>query len=291
MGAVSYVTELGNVITPTDVVSGSLGPALVKKVTMMNLMHLEDLPPNTNVKKLRKDAALTAVSGATTESTAVALASGGELTQTSVTATAAKMAISSALSVEEQQWGTVTAAGMAEKQADAIARGVDNEALGLAAGFSNSVTASAGATLEDIYLCQYTIFAGEVPDKEIPLAVVITHKANYNLKIQSMQTGASAFVNQQFLGILNSTPQANNFAGAIPGFNFYATSGFGTSGGDTVQLVIHPKYALFGMFAPRPVTWFVNKGTEGLYSETVTYFFYDVGEYYDAAGVGYLSDT
>jgi hypothetical protein len=290
VGAVSFVTELGNIVTPTDVISDVLGPALVKKVTMMNLMHVEDIPTGTPVKKFRKDGALTEPSATTAESNAVALATGGELSQTSVSATAAKMAISSALSVEEQEWGSVTLADIALKQADAIARGVDTTALSRTSGFSQTVTSSAGLALEDIYLAGYTIDNNEVPDLEVQKAVVISRKARHNLQIQSLQTGASAFVNSQFLSILNDRPRPNNLVASIPGYDIYATSGFATSGGDNLQLVLHPKYGLAGMFAPRPVTWVVNKGTEGLYSESVTYWFFAIVEWYDQACVTLASD-
>lgn len=288
--AVSYVTEIGNIITPDNVVSDVLGPALVKKVTMMNLMHVEDIPTSTPVKKFRKDGALAEPSTTVAESTAVSLAAGGELSQSAVNATAAKMAISSALSVEEMQWGSMSLADIALKQADAIARGVDTTALSRASGLSQSVTSSAGLTLEDIYLAGYTIDNQEVPDLEVQKAVVISRKARHNLQIQSLQTGASAFVNTQFLSILNDKPRPNNLVASIPGYDIYATSGFATSGGDNVQLVIHPRYCLAGMFAARPVTWTANKGTEGLFSESVTYYFFAIVEWYDQAGVALNSD-
>lgn len=290
MTAQAYVTELANVITPDNVVSDVLGPALVKKVTMMNLMYVEDIPTSTPTKKFRKDGSLTEPTGTTGESNPVALAAAGELTQSSISATAAKMAISSALSVEEMTWGSQSLADIALKQADAIARGVDSTALSRATGLSQSVTSAAGLTIEDIYLAGYTIDNQEVPDLEVQKAVVISRKARHNLQIQTLQTGASAFVSSQHLSILNDKPKANNLVASIPGYDIYSTSGFQTSGGDNVQLVIHPKYCLAGMFAARPVTWSANKGTEGIYTESVTYFFFAIVEWYDQAGVALNSD-
>ncbi len=291
MSAVAYVTEMGNVIRPTDAVSRILGPALKKRVTMLNLMTAEEIPADTNVKKMRKRGFLTAVSGTTAESTAVALATGGEYTETAVTLTAAKMAISSGLSAEEERWGHLTMLDLANEQADAIARGVDNDALSLLSGFSSSVTCATGATLEDLYTSYYTIRNKEVPLQGVQLAVVIAPKAQLNLNIQTLQSQASAFMSERILTILGGKPQANNLVASIPLFDIYVTTGFGTSGGDNVQGVIHPQLALCGIFDGSPLTWTADKVTEGLYKESGTFYFYDVAEFYDEAGVCFLSDT
>lgn len=289
--AVAFVTEMTNIIRPTDAVSRLLGPALKKKVTMINLMETEEIPADTNVVKKRKRGYLTEPSGATAESTAVALAAGGEYTEASVTLTATKMAISSALSAEEERWGHLTMADLANEQADAIARGVDTDALSLFSGFSSSVTCVAGATLEDLYTSYYTIRNKEVPLQGVQLAVVIAPKGQLNLNLQTLQSQASAFMSERILSILGGKPQANNLVASIPLFDIYVTTGFGTSGGDNIQGVIHPQLALAGIFDRSPVTWSADKVTEGFYKESGTFFFYDVAEYYDQAGVGFLSDT
>lgn len=289
MGAVANITELGNSVNPTDVISSAIAPALVKKVCMPNLMHTESLPDRTLVKKHPKKGTLTAA--ALAEATALAVNSDGELSDTSVSSTIAKCAVSSGLSVEQLQFGAIDAARIAEEQASAIARFVDNDALGLFSGLTTSVTAASTLTLDDIMLAQYSIFNSECPNKEVNLAVVLSHKGHYNIKKEIVQSGASPFTNQAYLEVLGGNPQANCYVGSMPGFDFYATSGHATSGGDTVQAVFHPQWCFGGNFAAAPQFVSNMKGSEGLYMEIVGYFFYDVYEWNDLCGVKVLSDT
>lgn len=290
MGAVSNITEFSNTISYPKVLSDLMAPAFVKATCMMNLMHVEDLPIMSMVKQFRKNGSLTAATLA--ESTALAVNSNGELTRTAVDATAAKCAVSSGLSVEALRFSDLDVTTIADAQANAIARFVDNDALSLAGGFSTSVTAAAGLTVNDVLLAQYSIYAAECPNKEVPLAVVIGHRAHLNIKQQLTESGASAWTSQQLISILQTTPQANCFVGALgPSLNFYATSGFGTSSGDNQQMVIHPQWAIAGMFDSAPRLIANMKGSEGLYQEAVSYFFYDVLEWNDAAGVLLNSDS
>jgi hypothetical protein len=287
--AVANITELSNSVNPTNVVSDVMSPALVKSTCMMNLMHTEGLPAGTMTKLHGKKGSLTAA--ALAESTALAVNSNGELTDTSVTSTIAKVAVSSGISVEQLKFGNIDDVRIVEEQGAAIARYVDNDALSLFTGLSTVVTSTSIMTLDDIMLGQYNIFNSECPNKEVPLAVVLSHKGHYNIKKEIIQSGASAFTNPAFLEILGGKPQANCYVGSMPGLDFYATSGHQTSGGDTAQGIIHPLWCLGGNFAPAPETWSVKKGSEGIYEEHITFFFYDCYEYNDLCGVELLSDT
>jgi hypothetical protein len=256
---------------------------------MMNLMHAESLPEGTMTKLHGKKGSLTAASLA--ESTALAINSNGELADSSASSTIAKCAVSTGISIEQLKFGNIDDVRVVEDQASAIARYVDNDALSLFTGLSTVVTSTSIMTLDDIMLGQYNIFNSECPNKEVPLAVVLSHKGHYNIKKEALQSGASAFTSQQWLAILNSTPQANCYVGSLPGLDFYATSGHQTSGGDTAQGIIHPMWCLGGNFAPAPETWSIKKGSEGLYEEHVTFYFFDTYEYNDLCGVELLSDT
>ncbi len=289
MAAVSNITELANSIHPTDVVSSVQSPALVKNNCMMNLMTVDDLPKGTMTKIFPKKGTLTAA--ALAESTALAPDSNGELTDTSVTATIAKCVVSSGISVEDLEFGTIDDARVVEEQGKAIARFVDNDALGLFSGFSTAVTSTSIMTIDDIMQGQYSIYASECPEKEIPLAVVLSHKGHYNVKKEIIQSGAAVWSNPTYLSILGGAPEANCFVGSLSNMDFYATSGHATSGGDTVQGVFHPKWALVGSFAPAPQTWSRDNGREGLFREHVSFYFYDVLEFNDLCGVKLLSDT
>src|SRR3954469_25607803 len=98
MSAVAFVSEFGNTVNPTDVLSDLMAPPFVKKVIAPNLIHAEDLPVRTMTKKHVKDAALSGTLSAISESNPVALAAAGEFSQTSVTSTIAKIAIASGIS-------------------------------------------------------------------------------------------------------------------------------------------------------------------------------------------------
>ncbi len=288
---VSNVTEFGNAINPTDVIAAGIAPAFVKSTCMMALMNNQSLPVGTMTAKLIRSGSLTAA--ALAESTAQAPDANGELTDTSVSATIAKCAVVTAVSVENSQFGNNMGADrIAFEHGSAIGRFVDNDALSLFSGLSQTVTAASTLTLNDVLLAQYAIYAGECPNKEVPLAVVLSHRGHLNIKQEITQSGAALWSNGSELSILGGTPQNNCFVGSIGGsLDFYATSGHATSSGDTVQGVIHPMWALAGFFAPAPVTWIENEGRGGFFTAYATYYFYDVLEYNDAAGVRLLSDT
>ena len=290
MSAVSYVTERANAVNVTDVIAAGVAPAFVKANCMMALMHTENLPAGTMTAKLTKKGSLT-IAGALVEATALALASGAELTDTSSDATIAKAAIVSGVSVEAEQFGNINTARVAEEQGAAFGRYVDNDALSLFGGFSQSVTATSILTLDDILTAQATIFASEVPNKEVSLKFVTHHKGGMNLRKELVTSSASIWTNPAFVEVLAGKPQTNCFIGSVLGMDFYQTSGHSTSGGDTVQGLFHPMWALAGFFAPAPVITPLFKGSEGFYTEVAGYYFYDVLEYCDLAGCKVLSDT
>lgn len=290
MGAVSYVTERGNAVNVTDVIAAGVAPAFVKATCMMALMHTENLPVNTMTAKLTKKGSLT-IAGALAESTALALASGAELTDTSADATIAKAAIVSAVSVEAEQFGNINVARVSEEQGSAFGRYVDNDALSLFSGLSQSVTSTSVLTLDDIMTAQYTVFAGECPNKEVALKYVAHHKGAMNVRKELITSGASVWSNPAFVEVLQGAPQNNCYIGSMLNIDFYQTSGHATSGGDTVQAIFHPMWTFAGFFAPAPVITPLFKGSEGFYTEVAGYYFYDVLEWNDLAGVKVLSDT
>jgi hypothetical protein len=289
MGAVSNITEFGNSVNVTDVLAAGISPALVKANCMMNLMHVEGLPAGTMTAKLVKKGSLSAASLA--ESTALAPNGDGELTDTSVSATIAKCAVVSGVSVEQGQFGSISADRIAAEHGAAIARFIDNDALSLLSGLSTAVTSASILTIDDVMLGQFNIFNSECPNKEVPLKAVLSHRGHYNIKKEIVQSGASVWTNQSFLEILAGTPQNNCHVGSLGPIDFYATSGHATVGGDTVQGIFHPMWCFAGFFAPAPMTWVKAKGSEGFYTEYASYMFYDVLEWNDLCGVKLLSDT
>lgn len=291
MGAVANITELSNSNTIGNALSAIGSPALVKGVLGLNLMYTENLPEKTNVKKFMKFGSLTAASLA--ESTALQPDANGELTDSSVSATAAKIAVSSGLSVEEEKFGMIDLARIANEQFSAIARAVDNDFIGMAAGLATTQTAASVMTIDDIMIGQLSIYNSNVPNQEVTLAAVLGPRAVYNVKKEIIQSGAAAWSNPAQLNIFQGAPvKANGFVGNIPGVcDVYQTTGFATTGGDDQQMIIHPQWCLAGMFDSAPVSWVERKGPEGLYTSVISYLFYDVIEWNDLAGVMLRSDT
>lgn len=289
MAAVANITEFGNSVNVTDVLAAGISPALVKSNCMMALMHTEDLPAGSMTAKLTKRGYLSAASLA--EATALAPDANGELTDSSVSASIAKCAVVSGVSVEQGQFGNISADRIAAEHGAAIGRFVDNDALSLFSGLSTSVTSASILTIDDVMLGQFNIFNSECPNKEVPLKAVLSHRGHYNIKKEIINSGASVWSNESYLQILAGAPQSNCYVGSLGQIDFYSTSGHATSGGDTVQAIFHPMWAMAGFFAPAPVTWVREKGAEGFYTEYASYYFYDVLEWNDLCGVKLLSDT
>lgn len=292
MAAVANVTELANSTTIGNELSALSSPALVKSVVMINLMYAENLPERTNVKKFRKNGSLTATNPQA-EATALAIGSGGELTDSGADATAAKAAIVSGISVEEQKFGTIDLERVGNEQFGAIARAVDTDGLSMFSGLSTSVTSTSVLTIDDVMLGQFNIYNSNCPNQEVPLSTVVAPRAGYNLKKELINSGASVWTNPAMLGLFNGAPvQPNGYIGSIPGVSdFYQTTGHATSGGDDVQAIFHPMWAFAGMFDAVPTSWLSNKGSEGFFTELASYYFYDVVEWNDLCGVKLLSDT
>ncbi len=293
--AVSYVTEKANVNTLSYVLSRMLAPSLQKRVVCMNLMYIEPAPTASNVVRIRKSGALTA--GAQTESTAFALAANGELTDTYVDLTMAAAAVVSARSEQLDRFGGAdgSLARIAAEQGAALARYVDNDALSLLASVSNTVTATAGLTFDDLATAQYYIFNANCPDLDMSLAAILGPRAFQKLNIAAHSSGAAAYANDAMLGIFKDTggkPQANGYRGEIyPGIGGYMTTGFATTGGDDQQGLVHPKWGLAGTFDDSVRVKTAYKISEGFYEEVGSIYFYDVAEFNAGACCQIKSDT
>lgn len=290
MAPVSNITEFGNSVHVTDVVSRLMAPAFVKTNQTMNLIYTEELPVGTMTKLFGKKGSLTAA--ALVESTALAVDSNGELTDTSVSSTVAKVAVSSGLSIEGETFGSIDLNRISEEQGAAIGRYVDDDLIGLFSGLSVGVTSTTVMTVDDLMLGQYSIDSSKCPNPEVMLQAVLGARAVYNLRKEMIQSGASAWTNQTMLNVLMGQPQRNGYVGSIPGIaDVYRNFGFGTTGGDDIQGIFHPMWCFAGQFAAGPSSWITRKGSEGIYTECVSWYFYDVFEWNDLAGVKLRSDT
>lgn len=293
MAVVSNVTEVSNSVTIGNVLSAKSSPAFVKTAVGLNSLYRENLPGKgqSAVKKFTKEGSLT-VTNPQGESDSLAIGSGGEYTETSVSATAAKCAIVSGLSVEADKFGNIDMAKLVSKAGEAVGRAVSNDIIGMGSGFSNGVTCTNIATLADLYTALFTIQNGNCPNQEVLMHFICNPRAGRAIKAELSTTGASAFTNPQMLEVLMGLPSTGGYLGTIPGLcEVYQTTGFSATGGDDQQPFIHPMWALAGIFDSAPETWITKKGSEGFYTEAASFYFYDVVEWNDAAGVNFRSDT
>lgn len=293
MAVVSNVTEVANSVTIGNVLSSISSPAFVKAAVGLNSLYRENLPGKgqSAVKKFTKEGSLT-VTNPQGESDSLAIGSGGEYTETSVSATAAKCAIVSGLSVEADKFGNVDINKLVTKAGEAVGRAVSNDVISMGSGFSQGVTCSSIATLADLYTAQFTIFNGNCPNQEVLPHFICNPRSGMAIKSELSSSGASAFTNPQMLEVLMGLPSTGGYLGTIPGLcEVYQTTGFSATGGDDQQPFMHPMWALAGIFDSAPETWIAKKGSEGFYTEAATMYFYDIVEWNDAAGINFRSDT
>ena len=289
-------TELGNIVHQTNVISDGITAALVNPVVVAPLIRYEALPVGTNVKLFRKDGSLTAEEVA--ESTVQTVdAAGQELTQTSVTATCVKLCSNCILSVEAEQFSSITLGDIARYCAEAIGRDWDDEILALFTGFTgNPVVSTSVLTLADCVEAGYKIRAATAGVSVGQLKGAFDFKGIFELQKEGLASGAAHYAVESEIALLKGMTGLNGYAGSKAGIDFYQTSGLPTSGSDDVALVFDPLLAFGGMISPSPIVklnWLGGAGSaQGGYStEVAAYIFCDVIEWNDQAGATVSSDT
>lgn len=292
MSPVANVTELGNTVQGA-LLSSIVSPAFVKEAVGLNSLARDNMPGKGqgNVKKVVKEGSIT-VTNPHAESEPLAIGSNGEYTETSVNLTAAKACVVTGISLEQERFGTLTEDKLMELASQAVGRAVSNDIIGLAAGFSNGVTASAHLTIADLYTALFTMQNTNLPDLATLPHFIGSHRAVNKIKGEMASTGATPYVNPGLLDILVNLPATGGYMGTIPGLcEVYQTSGHATTGGDDQMPFMHPTLALAGMFDSAPTFWMSKKGSEGFYTEIAAAYFYDAAEINDGAGVNVRADT
>lgn len=283
-------TELANIIGPTDVISDGITPALVSRVVALPLIYTEALPMGTNVKKFRKEGSLTAE--AIAESAAYTFSASSEYTETSVTATATKFGVISKITLEANKFRNLTPERLIMKQAEAIARDLDDEVLALFSGFSTQVTATSTLTVDDILQAVYLVQSGTSGVSGRRLRGIFDFKGINEIRKEIIGSTAVAWSHSEMVGILAGLQEPNGYVGSLAGVDLFQTSGLPLATADDVALVFDPELAFASMIGDSVDTYVSPmKGSEGGYWEVASYQFYDVVEWNDAAGVGVLSDS
>lgn len=288
-------TKFENIAGITDVISDAISPALQNPVVVAPLIKYEPLPVGTNVKLWRKDGYLVAEEINEVAAQAVD-GSEQELTQSTVTATMVKLAATTMLSVEVQQFRGLNLNTMARYIGEAIARDWDDEILALFSSFDNTVTSTTIQTLSDIIQGTYNVRSNTAGVSVGPLVGVFDFKAIMELEIELSSSSAAHLSLPTEIALLQGMSGANGFRGEKGGVWFYQTSGLPTATSDDKALIYDPEICFGGQISERPMVktrWLggAGDGTRGFCDEVSGWVFCDVVEWNDAAGCTMSSDT
>lgn len=274
MGAVANVTTMSNTWSVNRVLSQRAAPEFKKAAVLMGLIYSEDLPEGqaTAVKGFRRTGYVDATA---TLAEATALAIGTPREDTLVDATAAKAVRVDGVSIENQKFSIAGLNSYVQSQARSLARAVDNQGLALFPSVTNQVDAEGALTIDDLDEAQLLILAGEIPDANKNLTFVGSLRGMRNLKSDIRDSGGAAMSNERFLSIFNGPPQLNGYYGSLPGYDlYYVPSGLTAVSTQSSQCLFHGDWAFAGMYDRQINVVTTEKGSEGLYTEVVSYFFW-----------------
>lgn len=291
----AFETEISNFITIGNAVSAGISGAFVNASQGLGLVYAESLPANTNVKKFRKSGSLTAE--AISESAAYTYSANSELTHTSVTATATKKMVATRMSVESLRFASDVGAEMsriAAAQGAALARLFDADLKALFSGISGIVTASTILTKDNLLDAQYTIFNGIKGAFSGKLVGMLDYKGANEMRKELTSATASIFGNMETLGLVGNPKSPAGYIGNFAGIDLYQTDGLPSGGGDDTACIWDP--AICFAAAIDGVSGFNTTIQEPAVSnnmgrELVTYGFWNIVEWNDAAACAVKSDT
>lgn len=287
-------TTTSTLILLSAAVEASIAPMFTPAAIMQPLMASFSLGvPNAKALDLP-------VSGTVTASTVAEAAAStpATLTDTKVTLTIKKAVCSIKPTVETLKFSAGGNIGRLTSLAtQACVKRYEQDALALAAGFSQSVDSGTALTVANVIAAAYLVKAGNIPMVGA-LDAILSYGASQDVAsdIRS-QTGS-------FYGNPNFNPQEKPGAvGARPGYmgtffgiNWWETGNHTTGGGNDEMMVIARDYAIAALYPMGNVPLFevaVSGDAEFLNGNVIlrVYEWYQVGEYVDAAGVRVLADT
>lgn len=287
----AFETEQGNFALPTNVISDGIAAALVSAVVALPWVRKEDLPANTNVKLARKAGKVE--SATLSESSNWTYDANSEYTEASVTCTATKQAAAIKMTVEAEQFGTLSIGGAAPELGAALARQLDDNILTLFSSFTSNtaVTEAAGMTGTGVLRAAMRVDAALAGTPGRPKILICSHRQAFDLKAEMITSGAANFAQPSQISLLAGMNDGNGYAGMLPGVMVFVTDGLPTSGGDDVALVFNPDRAFFGMYSGAPIVRQNWIGSQGFFTEITAHIFSGVVEYHDQAGCRVLSDS
>lgn len=287
--------DLSDNITIGNAISALISPAFKEASIWMNLVHAETCPPDSNVIKFRKSGSL--IAEAVSEG-AVYVASDTNtlLTDTSVTATAAKVVSGGVFTHESERFGagSSSVSRYGSEQGRALARKFDDDCLALIDSITNVATASTTLDTDTLLTAQYYVNNALVPPG--PMVAVLDFKGVLELKKLVANSGAAIY-SSQYNSPLFGTPAANNFVGNYLGIDIYQTTGLSTTSSDDQGVVFNPLYAFGAAMGGSVYTdvQFTGAGVTsqipGISTYILSWMYYNVVVWNDTAACELRSDT
>lgn len=289
----AYETEYGNLITVGNAISTDMTPAFVNGSQGLALVHTQVFAENSNVIKFTKAGYL--VGETVAESTDYSYSASSELTDTSVTCTAAKKVVGAKVTVEAARFAAASTnpGRMTFELGSAMARLFDYDLKALFTSLATTVTATSTLTKDNIADARYSVVSGIKGAFSGKLVGMFDYKGVNEIIKELSSISATAFGNMELLGVLGMPKPASGYAGNVLGVDIYQTDGLGTTGGDDIAAVWDPAHCFA---AGVDGAGFYNSlkspsAINGLSTEFLTWAFWKVVERNDLAGVRVLSDS
>lgn len=292
------LTTLSDAVTIGNSISTLIAPAFKNKTVGLNLTHTENCSTDSNVIKFRLDGFV--IAEAVSEGAVYTPSdTNSDITITSVTATATKVAVSSPLTVEAQRFGagSVNVPKTARAQGEALARKFDADLFALFDSVTNAATATSTFDTDTALLAQYYIDNAETPPGS--KVAVISVKQALELKKLIANSGAAQYSNPSQINLIQGSAQANGFIGNFLDTDWYQvkSSNLSTSGGDTQGAMWQAPYGFAAALGGDVETrlWFSGHGIAnqipGFADMVSSYWLYNVVLFCDAAVCELRSDS
>lgn len=294
MPAVDYATEYGNFNTQAYAIAGMMGPAYVAKAFGMSVVQTEQFSDSSNTIRVPISGSL--VAEIVAESTPYVFSASGELTDTYVACTAEKSVVSSRVSVESLRFGGPTAnlERIANEHGLAHGRLFDSKLKALFPSLSQSVTATTNLEKNNLLDARYYVESGTDGNESGSMVGVFDHKGVTEIRKQLTDITATAFTNMELLSLVGLSIPGATPVGEFAGIQVYQTSGLTVSGGDDIGAVFDPAQCFFaGVDVANGFNVRVHdpRADNGITYEVLSWTFFKVVEWRDAAGCKVGSDT
>lgn len=256
MAVTDGLMQMADTVQIGNAISVMMSPAFVKSAIFMNLVAAETCSNASQSIKFRKSGSL--IAEAITEGAIYTPSdANSDINDTSVTVTAAKLAVASPLSVEAMRFGggAANVPRVADEQGRALARAFDAAVITLIDSITNVSTATSTMDTDCLLTGQMNIEAANCPPG--PLTAVMIPKQANELRKLVANSGAAIWASQ-YNSPLFGAPQSNGFVGNFLGIDIYQTTGLTTSGSDTQGVIFNPLYAFaaaLGGAIESHVTW------------------------------------